>query len=123
MKKTFLILSTVSIFLGIGYLILAHTKVGKNILINWLLKQWEKEAATIGDDFDKQMIALALSQKTPKEVYDIAHYQLLDKVREWHSKKSFQYYQKQKKLHGKINPRRLSNAIMGFDVFKQEQLN
>lgn len=123
MKKTFLILSTISIFLGIGYLVLAYTNFGKKLLIKWLLKRWEKETEEIGDDFDKGLIQLALENKKAKEVFDIAHYQGLDMIREWHSKKSFQYYQKQKKLHKKINPKNNSNAIMGLDMFKSEQLN
>lgn len=123
MKKTFLILCTIFISLAIGYLVLVYTKFGKKLLIKWLLKRWKKEAEEIGDDFDKGLIRLALENKKPKQVFDLAHYQSLDMIREWYSKKSFQYYQKQKKLHKKIRPKNNSNAIMGLDVFKNEQLN
>ena len=40
--KSLLILSSISVFLGIGYVAFAYTPFGKKVLINWLLKKWEQ---------------------------------------------------------------------------------
>ena len=123
MKKTFLILTAISVFLGIGYLLLAYTSIGKRLLSKWLIQRWKKDAEIDGDEFVEEQYKLAMSQKKPYEVFELFQYQVIDKVRRWHTSKSFKYYHRQKKLWEKISKRDNSLPVKGAELLKEEQLN
>ena len=123
MKKTFLILCAISIFLGMAYLVLAYTTIGKNLLTRWLIRRWQQDAKRNNEAFVAAHYKLALKQKRPTEVFELFTYQLLDGIRRWHTNKSFQYYHKQKRLWEKISKRDHSLPIDGLDQIKSEQLN
>lgn len=124
MKKTFLILTTISVFLGLGYLILGYTTFGKKLLIKWLIKRWRKDAEKDPEEeFVEDHYKLALNNKKPFEVFELFQYQLLDSIRRWHTNKSFRYYHKQKKLWEKISKRDNKLPIDGIELLKEEQLN
>ena len=44
MKKTTLILFSISVFAGMGYLVFSRSPVGKSVLIKWLLHKWKAAA-------------------------------------------------------------------------------
>ena len=62
MKKTFLILSSISIFLGAAYAAWAYTPIGRNVIAKWLLKKWEAMAKREQKKFDKKTVATELAK-------------------------------------------------------------
>jgi len=64
MKKTLILLTGISVFLGAGYATWAYTPIGKKTIAKWLLKKWEAMAKQVHKDFDKKLIAKELEKLT-----------------------------------------------------------
>jgi hypothetical protein len=56
MKKTLVVLSSISVFLGAGYAAWAYTPLGKKTLSKWLLKKWGEMAKRDGKKLDLKVL-------------------------------------------------------------------
>ena len=44
MKRTFILLTAISVFAGAGYAVWAFTPIGRNTMITWMLNRWQRLA-------------------------------------------------------------------------------
>jgi len=97
MKKTLILLTGISVFLGAGYAAFAYTPLGKKSLSTWLIKIWDKRAKAQSKKLDTNKLKTELKKLPYKDHELLARITL--------------YNPFQKRKEGKLDKTRLKKIV------------